>query len=138
MPAKDIYHHAVECALIKDGWVILAEDYALTYGSDRVYADIAAKKAIAAERNSQKIIVEVKSFIGRSFIHELEQAIGQYTVYRDILEETSRDFEPYLAITKGIWKSSFQRKLPQMLIRRNQVRLLIVDPDNEVVEQWIS
>ena len=32
--------------LIKDRWVILAEDYALTYGSDRLYADIAAEKAI--------------------------------------------------------------------------------------------
>ncbi|NER00078.1 MAG: XisH protein, partial [Cyanothece sp. SIO2G6] len=83
MPAKDIYHHAVKCALIKDCWVILAEDYALTYGGDRVYADIAAEKAIAAKRDNQRIIVEVKSFIGRSFIHELEQAIGQYVVYRD-------------------------------------------------------
>ena len=45
--SADIYHHAVKCALVKDGWVILAEDYALTYGSDRVYADIAAEKAIA-------------------------------------------------------------------------------------------
>lgn len=137
MPAKDIYHYAVKCALIKDGWVILAEDYALTYGGDRVYADIAAEKAIAAERDNQRIIVEVKSFIGRSFIHELEQAIGQYVVYRDILEEINLDFQPYLAITKAIWKSNFQRKLPQMLIRRNHVNLIIVDSDNEVVEQWI-
>ncbi|NEQ99713.1 MAG: fdxN element excision controlling factor protein [Cyanothece sp. SIO2G6] len=82
-------------------------------------------------------MVEVKSFIGRSFIHELEQAIGQYVVYRDILEEINLDFQPYLAITKAIWNSNFQRKLPQMLVRRNHVNLIIVDSDNEVVEQWI-
>ncbi len=138
MPAKDIYHYAVKCALIKDGWSILSEDYVLAYGGDRVYADIAAEKAIAAERQNQQIIVEVKSFIGRSFVHELEGAVGQYVVYRDILEETSSAFELYLAVTKGVWNSVFQRKLPQMLIRRNRVKLIIVDSDSEVIDQWIT
>ena len=31
MPAKDIYHDAVKQALIKDGWLILTENYVLEY-----------------------------------------------------------------------------------------------------------
>ena len=40
MPARDVYHSAMKAALIKDGWIILAEDYALEYGEDRLFADI--------------------------------------------------------------------------------------------------
>ncbi|WP_287255094.1 element excision factor XisH family protein [Moorena sp. SIO4E2] len=101
MPAKDIYHHAVRFALVKDGWKILTEDYTLEYGGDRLYVDIAAEKSIAAEKQGRKILVEVKSFLGRSFVNDLEQAVGQYIVYRDILVEKELDFKLYLAITKG-------------------------------------
>jgi XisH protein len=138
MPAKDIYHDAVRFALVKDGWKILAEDYSLEYGGDRVYVDLAAEKAIAAEKQGRKILVEVKSFIGRSFVNDLEQAVGQYVIYRDILVETELDFELYLAITAGVYKGSFQRKLAQMIVERNQVNLLVIDSENEVVEQWIK
>ena len=86
MPAKDIYHDAVKQALVNDGWLILAEDYVLEYGGDKLYADIAAEKTLAAERQGQKIIVEVKSFLGRSFINDLEGAVGQYIIYRNILQ----------------------------------------------------
>jgi hypothetical protein len=138
MPAKDIYHNAVRFALVKDGWEILTEDYTLEYGGDRLYVDIAAEKSIAAEKQGQKILVEVKSFLGRSFINDLEQAVGQYVVYRDVLVETALDFELYLAITQGTYKSYFQRQLAQMIINRNQVKLLIVDAKNEVIVEWID
>jgi hypothetical protein len=138
MPAKDIYHHAVRLALVKDGWKILTEDYTLEYGGVRLYVDLAAEKAIAAEKQERKILVEVKSFLGRSFVKDLEQAVGQYLIYRDILIETELSFELYLAITKGTYQSYFQRQLAQMIINRNRVKLLIVDSESEAIEQWIE
>jgi hypothetical protein len=120
----DIYHNAVRFALVKDGWEILTEDYTLEYGGDRLYVDIAAEKSIAAEKQGQKILVEVKSFLGRSFINDLEQAVGQYVVYRNVLVETALDFELYLSITQGTYKSYFQRQLAQMIINRNQVKFV--------------
>ena len=138
MPAKDIYHNAVRFALVKDGWKILTEDYALEYGGDRLYVDIAAEKSIAAEKHGQRILVEVKSFLGRSFVNDLEQAVGQYIVYRDIVLEKELDFQLYLAITKGTYQNYFQRKLTQMIVNRNQVDLLVVDSENEVIEEWID
>lgn len=138
MPAKDIYHNAVRFALLKDGWNILTDDYTLEYGGDRLYVDIGAEKSIAAEKQDQRILVEVKSFLGKSFISDLEQAVGQYVIYRDIVLEKNLDFKLYLAITKGIYKSYFQRKLAMMIIKRNQVNLLIIDSENEVIQQWID
>ena len=137
MPAKDFYYHSVKNALIADGWAILAEDYALTLGSDRLYADIAAEKPFVAERQGQKILVEVKSFLGRSFVSELERAVGQYTIYRDILEETQADFELYLAVPLGTYREGFQRTLSQVVVRRNRLNLLIFNPDREEIVEWI-
>ena len=138
MPTKDIYHSAVRFALIKEGWNILAEDYALSYGGDRVYADLAAERTIAAERQNQRILVEVKSFLGRSFLYDLEQAIGQYILYRDIVEVNRLGFELYLAVTSGVYFSNFQKDLAQLIIKRNQVKLLVVDSTTEVIEKWIA
>ncbi len=76
--------------------------------------------------------------LGRSFVNDLEQAVGQYVVYRDVLVETALDFKLYLAITQGTYKSNFQSKLAQMIINRNPVKLLIVDPESEVIVQWID
>jgi hypothetical protein len=137
MPAKDFYHDAVKNALVRDGWTILAEDYALTLGGDRLYADIAAEKPLILERGNRKVLVEVKSFLGRSFIFELERAIGQYTIYRDILEETQTEFELYLAVPLGVYRDGFQRDLAKMTVRRNRICLLVFDPDREEVTEWI-
>lgn len=71
-------------------------------------------------------------------MNDLEQAVGQYIVYRDILIEKELDFKLYLAITKGTYKSYFQRSLTQMIINRNQVHLLVVDSESEMIEQWIN
>ncbi|MEB3283254.1 MAG: XisH family protein [Lyngbya sp.] len=138
MPAKDIYHNAVKFALVKDSWEILTEDYTLEYGGDRLFVDIAAEKSIAAEKQGRKILVEVKSFLGRSFINDLEQAVGQYVVYRDILLETALEFDLYLAITQATYNNYFQRPLTRMIINRNKVKLLIVDAENEVIVRWID
>lgn len=137
-PAKDIYHNIVRFALVKDGWQILTDNYTLEYGGDRLYVDIAAEKSIAAQKHDRKILVEVKSFLGRSFVKDLEQAVGQYIVYRDVLLEKELDFQLYLAITKGTYKNYFRHQLTQMIINRNQVNLLVVDSENEVISQWIN
>ena len=137
MPAKDFYHDAVRNALIRDGWTIVTEDYALTLGGDRLYADIAAEKPLILERGSRKILVEVKSFLGRSFIFELERAIGQYTIYRDILEETNATFELYLAVPLGVYRDGFQRDLAKLTVRRNRICVVVFDPEREEISAWI-
>ena len=92
MPAKDLYHDAAKQALIHDGWTILRENYELKYRGDTLYPDLAAEKSIMALRGTQKILVEVKSFLGRSFITDLQAAIGQYVMYRDVIQAQELGF----------------------------------------------
>nr|WP_313898253.1 element excision factor XisH family protein [Nodosilinea sp. LEGE 07298] len=63
MPARDLYHDAVRVALEKDGWTITDDPLILTIGLRSVFVDLGAEKLIAAERGTEKIAVEVKSFL---------------------------------------------------------------------------
>jgi hypothetical protein len=85
MPAKDLYHDAVKNALIKDKWLIIADPYIIKYEDTELYADLAAEKPIAAERQGEKIVVEIKSFVGKSQMYDFHNALGQYIVYRNLI-----------------------------------------------------
>lgn len=82
MPAKDVYHNTVKNALIKDGWQITNDPLILEYGGKDLFVDLGAEKLISAEKDNQKIAVEIKSFLGTSQVNDLEKAVGQYIVYR--------------------------------------------------------
>ncbi|MGI0493909.1 element excision factor XisH family protein [Alkalinema pantanalense CENA528] len=138
MPAKDIYHRTVREVLLKDGWRILQEDYELEYGGDSLYPDFAAERSIVATRGTRQILVEVKSFIGRSFIADLQAAIGQYAMYQSVIDEQSLGFRLYLAITSTIYEERFQSPLAQLMVEREGVNLLVFDVKQEVVVQWIE
>ncbi|WP_267923229.1 element excision factor XisH family protein [Nostoc mirabile] len=60
--------------------------------------DLAAENAIAAERDTEKIAVEIKSFIAGSDINEFHTALGQYLNYCLALEENQPERIVYLAV----------------------------------------
>ena len=88
MPAKDFYHEAVKNALIKDGWVILADPYRIKYKDAELFADLAVERPLAAEQNGRKIVVEIKSFLSPSPMRDFELALGQYILYRNLINLT--------------------------------------------------
>ncbi|MBD2608651.1 XisH family protein [Scytonema hofmannii FACHB-248] len=137
MPAKDIYHDAVKNALIKDGWLIIADPYIIKYEDAELYADLAAEKPIAAEHQGQKIVVEIKSFVGKSQMYDFHNALGQYIVYRNLIKLTEPEYHLYLAIDDIVYSNFFQRLSIQVITRENNLKLIIVDTQQEKIEQWI-
>lgn len=87
MPARDIFHNAVRSALEKDGWIITQDPLYIKVGIAEFYIDLGAEKLIAAEKSGQQIAVEIKSFLGDSFISEFHLALGQALNYRKALEK---------------------------------------------------
>ncbi len=138
MPARDIYHDAVKNALIKDGWLITADPYVIKYEDAELYADLAAEQTIAAERNTQKIIVEIKSFIGRSLMHDFHAALGQYIVYRNLIQLTAPEYTLYLAIDSSTYENFFLRKSVQAVTKANTLLLIVIDMQIEEILQWIN
>jgi hypothetical protein len=137
MPARDFYHDVVKAALIADGWTITHDPLVLKWGIKDFFVDLGAKRLLAADKSGQKIAVEIKSFSGASEIDDLEKALGQFILYHDILEESEPDRRLYLAIPKKVVDDLFLEPIGQLLLKRERVRLLVFDPDSEVITQWI-
>ena len=136
--AKDIIHAAVKNALVKDGWTIVADPYPLQYAEFSLRADLAAERISSVDNVLRRIIVEVKSFVGFSFIHQFQQAIGQYTMYRDAIELNALDYEIYLAISDEAFQDNFHQTAVQNSIEKHRLQLVVVDIDEEQVLAWIN
>jgi CRISPR/Cas system-associated exonuclease Cas4 (RecB family) len=107
MSKRDKIHDSVKRALVNDGWTITADPYEIEYKESKLKADLAANKVFAAQRKHNKIVVEVKSFLSPSPIHELQAAVGQYQMYQMRLETVAPDRDLYLAISETIWEEFF-------------------------------
>ena len=136
MPARDVYHDAVKNALIKDGWIILADPYVIKYKDAELFADLAVEKPIAAVQNGRKIIVEIKSFLSASAMRDFEMALGQYILYRNLINLTEPEYQIYLAIKDSIYENFFQRDSIQDITKINQLLLIVVDMEQEEILQW--
>ena len=137
MPAKDIYHDYVKNALIKDGWSITHDPLTLKWGKKDMYADLGAKKILAAQKKERKIAVEVKSFIGASIIKDLRDALGQYILYHDILQSTEPDRTLYLAVRQAVFEEIFEEPIGELLMKNQRVRLVVFNHQTEEIVQWI-
>lgn len=138
MAAKDIFHDAVKRALEKDGWTITHDPLFISFGGVDMYIDLGAERIIAASRGEDKIAVEIKSFIGPSATTEFNAALGQFLKYQLALEEEQPERILYLAIPVDTEREFFRLELPRRLVERYQVRLLIYDPEEEVIVKWQS
>ncbi|MGK7947128.1 MAG: XisH family protein [Microcystaceae cyanobacterium] len=138
MPAKDMYHDAVKNALIKEGWTITADPYTIRYQEIQLFADLQIDRTVEAQKEGQPIIVEIKSFISRSPMRELETALGQYIIYRIFLKAIVAEIPVYLAISLKIYQSFFQQKAIQLILKETQIRLIIVNVLKEEIIQWIN
>lgn len=136
MPAKDRYHDCCKNALIKDGWTITHDPLRLKWGSKDMYADLGAEKLLIAEKNKQKIAVEIKTFTSISEINALENALGQYLLYRSVIRKTEAERKLYLAIPSIVYVDIFEEPLGKLIIEDYQVNLLIFDINSEEILQW--
>ncbi|MEH2277182.1 MAG: XisH family protein [Nostoc sp.] len=137
MSAKDVFHEVVKKALQKDGWQITHDPLSISVGGVNVSIDLAAEKLIAAEREGEKIAVEVKSFLEKSSaISEFHTALGQFINYRGALKRRQPERVLFLAVPLTTYKTFFQLDFPQAMIEENQVKMIIYDVEQEVIVKW--
>ncbi|XWK88145.1 MAG: XisH family protein [Phormidium sp.] len=137
--AKDVFHQQVKNALIKDGWNITHDPLTIRISEAvKLQIDLAAETMLAAERDSEKIAIEIKSFVGDSDISAFHTALGQYLNYCQAIEEQEPDRIVYLAIPVETYHDFFQLPFIQRTLKRYQVKLIIYDPKLEEIKQWIK
>ena len=147
MPQRDIIHQIVKDALITDGWEITDDPYVISYGERFLFVDLGVSESpskdqitgqfIGAERQDTRIAVEIKEFRGRSVITDLEQAIGQYILYRLLLNRVDPERELFLAITDTTLADIFSEPIGELVIYDLPLQLLVVNVAKTKVQQWI-
>lgn len=137
MPAKDLYHDAVRNALIRDGWTITHDPYTIPYGVDKVYVDLGGERTLAAERGTEQIAVEIKSFLGASGVRDFEQALGQYVFYRSLLARVDPERQLFLAVPVEAYDVTFSKSITEPAIQDCKVALVVFDPPRQEILRWM-
>jgi len=138
MPARDILRDIVKEALIKDGWIITHDPFTVSFGIRTVYVDLGVERLLGVQRGNDKLVIEVKSFVGMSKIADLERALGQYMIYQSWLKRTHPDRVRYVAIDDVAHKAIFLDISGQVLIEDYAIRMIIVDAAKQEIVQWIQ
>lgn len=138
MAAKDRFHGVVRTALEKEQWIITDDPLRIDIGSTKFEVDLGAEQLLGAERGTERIAVEVKSFLGDSLLTDYHAALGQFLNYRLALEVRDSERTLYLAIPVIAYESFFQREFSQISVERYEIKLIVYDPNQERVVQWIA
>jgi hypothetical protein len=136
MPARNRYHAEAVRALEKDGWTVAKGPLYLRWGARTFLVDLDAARGLAAEKDARKIAVEVQSFLSASQMEDLEHVVGQFTVYRKVLERQDPERQLYMAVPVKIYRGLFQEPIGQLLLEEECVRLLVFDPQKEEIVLW--
>ena len=139
MPAKDLYHDSFVRALRKDGWTITDDPLFLNIADTDLLIDLGAERIVAAERENERIAIEIKSFLSKSAVQDLKEAAGQFVLYEEALKRSpaNADRTLYLAIRLRVYASLFVAGIGRILLESNRVQLVVFDEDSEEITQWI-
>lgn len=136
--AKDLIHYQIKTALEKDGWNIIADPYILKLPDISFEIDLGAEKIITAQKENEKIVVEIKSFRSSSLISDIYNAYGQYELYREGLIVKNDESEIFLAISTITYKRISANRFLVKWLSRSNLKLLVVELKSQTIKQWIK
>ena len=94
--------------------------------------------SIGAERGNERIVVEISSFVADSPVRDLQEAIGQFVVYRVLLSQVEPDRLLFLGVSTRVSDSVLSEPLGQLVTAEVRLRLLVFDPHQQKVVRWIN
>jgi hypothetical protein len=137
MPSYDQCHEQVMRALQKDGWQIDEQQVPIKLDRRKVFVDMRVGRVMNGSRQ-QMLLLEVKCFPdAKNTTQEIYTAIGQYILYRVMLRKVEFDVPLYLSIPENIFSDVFDDSVRQA-IQETQIKLVIVNLDEERIVQWIE
>lgn len=136
--ARDKFHQVVRTALENDGWEITHDPLYLKIGTIQVQIDLGAEKIIAAEKDGEKIAVEIKTFGLTSFITSLYEAVGKYLIYVEALEYINSDRILYLAMPLKAYEEFSEEPIVKNIFQKHNIKIVLYKPDIKEKLQWIK
>lgn len=102
--------------------------------------DLGAEKIIAAEKEQEgqkvRIVVEIKSFVGASFMRDFHIAVGQYTNYKVFIGVTDKERLLYLAVTKSVFEKRFRIPGIQLVLKTTGIKVVVFDEIAATIVLW--
>jgi len=137
MARRDIHHQVLKLALEREGWNVTDDPFFVKIGRKTAEIDLGAERIILAERATEKIAVEVKSFVGTSMITEFYKALGQFLMYQRALQTAEPERTLYLALPQAAYDelSADVFDFPNFEDLRH--RLIIYQPLENTTLTWI-
>ncbi|HAD12330.1 MAG TPA: hypothetical protein DCF33_07810 [Saprospirales bacterium] len=136
--ARDLFHQEVKEALIKDGWQVTDDPLSFKIGKMQVQIDLGAERLIAAEKNSERIAIEIKTFGSLSFITALYEAVGKYIIYRNVLKQIQPDRVLFLALPESIFDRFFDESVIKETIFEERINLILYNQTDKLITKWIK
>jgi len=96
-----------------------------------------AERPIAAKRGTDEIVIEIKSFLSPSVMRDLQQALGQYILYRTILTEIAPEKRLYLAIRDTTYERLQAKPVFTLIQSQSNLQIIVVNTEREEIIQWI-
>lgn len=100
--------------------------------------DLGAERTIAATKGSEKIAVEIKTFLGESQVVDLEKALGQYVIYEQILKHQEPDRILFLAVPRYAYEKIFATEVGQLSVHTFKLRLIVYSLDEGEDLLWYN
>lgn len=138
MAAKDKDHLIVIKALEKDGWIITDDPFYIHAKGYTYQADLGAERLLSAAKGEEKIVVEIKTFLGTSKIYDFHQAIGQFHNYKTGLMDMKSERDLYLAMPHEIYEELFQHETIQNSAKLIGLKLAVYHRTKIEIVKWIN
>ncbi len=134
MPAKDRYHDVVKRALVKAGWVVTDENYFIATQHRQFWIDLVAESSPQQSR----AFVEVKSFLpDQSSVENLANALGKYLICSAAIQILRSAVPIYLAVPQYTYQGMLTEDIGLQLRHQTHLRVIVFEPVQAVIPQWI-
>jgi hypothetical protein len=135
--ARDLFHQNVKEALIKEGWTVTDDPLSFKIGKMQVQIDLGAERLIAAEKGSERIAIDIKTFGSLSFITALYEAVGKYIIYRNVLKRLQPDRILFLALPETIFERFFEESVIRETVQEEGINLILYNQTDKLITRWI-
>jgi hypothetical protein len=103
-----------------------------------IQVDLGLENLIGAEKDTQKIAVEIKGFINVSKITDFYAAFGQYLCYKVALAKKEPNRTLYLAIPAPVYNTLFREILIQEVLQEYPAKLIVYNLSTQEIQSWID
>jgi hypothetical protein len=136
--ARDKTHLFFRETLENYGWNVTDDPLYVKMGTIPIHIDLGAEKIIEAEKGTEKIAVEIKTFGNSSFITALYEAVGKYIIYRKAIAVLKPDRTFYLAIPDDIFNRIEKEPILKDVFLEEKIKLILYKTEIQFITAWIK